>query len=264
MTLKITAADGYPLAATFYEGGDDAMVINSAMGVARRYYDAFARFMNEGGFSVLTFDYRGIGESRPPSLRGFPATLRDWGALDMTAAIGFMQQRKPRSITVVGHSAGGQLVPFAHNAKVIDRMVLVAAQSGYWRNWPGVRKYGLGALWMVMPTVARAAGYFPSRLFRLGPENLPREVASQWARWGRKPSYFFDEVAFDIAPPILAWSFEDDHYAPRPTVDALLAKYPTAPITRRHEPATGIKHFGFFRKQKGEALWRETLEWLER
>lgn len=264
MTVRIETADGYPLAATFHEGGADAIVIASAMGVARRYYDAFARFFREHGYSVLTFDYRGIGESRPPSLRGFQATLRDWGTLDIAAAIGWLQQRKPRSLALVGHSAGGQLVPFAHNAAALGRMVFVAAQSGYWRNWPGIRKYGLGALWMVMPSVARAAGYFPSRIFRLGPEDLPREVASQWARWGRRPGYFFDEVEFSIAPPILAWSFEDDHYAPRPTVDALLARYATAPITRRHEPATGIKHFGFFRKQQGEALWRETLEWLKR
>src|SRR5205823_5288956 len=159
---------------------------------------------------------------------------------------------RPRSLAVVGHSAGGQLVPFAPNAGDVDRFVFVAAQSGYWRHWPGLGAYRIGALWLLMPPVATLTGYFPSRLFGLGAEDLPRDVASQWARWGRNPRYLFDEYKVQVRAPILAWSFADDTYAPRPAVEALLREHADAAITHRHEPATGVKHFGFFRERLGQ------------
>src|SRR5436305_10917617 len=101
--MQFAAADGFPLHGTLYEGGPDTILIASALGVKRRYYDPFAQFAKQRGFTVLTFDYRGIGESRPASLRGFDASMRDWGVLDLTAAIA--QLRGARSLTLVGHSA---------------------------------------------------------------------------------------------------------------------------------------------------------------
>ncbi|MDA2928912.1 hypothetical protein MYX84_03015 [Acidobacteria bacterium AH-259-O06] len=73
--LKVPATDGYLLAATLYRSGQEEKIgrfvlINSAMGVKRRYYNSYARFLSENGFTVLTFDYRGIGDSRPRSLPG--------------------------------------------------------------------------------------------------------------------------------------------------------------------------------------------------
>ena len=47
-----------------------AVVVNPATGVAARYYHRYARFLAGHGFEVLTFDYRGIGLSRPARLRG--------------------------------------------------------------------------------------------------------------------------------------------------------------------------------------------------
>src|SRR6185369_11156839 len=87
INVQFTATDGFPLHGTLYEGGADAILVASALGVKRRYYDAFAQAANQRGFTVLTFDYRGIGESRPSSLRGFDANMRDWGAIDLPAAI---------------------------------------------------------------------------------------------------------------------------------------------------------------------------------
>jgi predicted alpha/beta hydrolase len=56
------------------------VIINSATSVRCRYYSRFASFLFGEGFDVITYDYRGIGESRPVSLRGFDA-----GWIDMQA-----------------------------------------------------------------------------------------------------------------------------------------------------------------------------------
>jgi predicted alpha/beta hydrolase len=265
--IEIRTVDGFVLRGTLYEGGsDEAMLVASAMGVKRRYYDAFARFAAARGISVVTFDYRGIGDSRPRSLRGFDATMDQWGQLDIAAAIEWISRElRPSSLLYVGHSAGGQVAGLAPNIQRVSRFGLIASQSGHWRHWPGASRYGISALWIVMPLVARLVGYFPAKLLGLGSEDLPRDVASQWARWGRDRRYLFrdhDEALYaNISAPIVAWSFSDDRYAPKRAVDALLARYSGAAITRLHTEERGFGHFDFFRR-KGEAKWEELLRLL--
>ena len=41
---------------------------------AYRHYFRFADYLFANGFDVMVYDYRGIGESRPDSLRGFKAS----------------------------------------------------------------------------------------------------------------------------------------------------------------------------------------------
>ena len=266
--VNVRASDGYVLRANHYDAGSDSvLLIGSALGVKRRYYDAFAQFIAGKGRSVVTFDYRGIGDSAPKSLRKFDGTMSEWGRLDITAAIDWItNELRPRTLTYVGHSCGGQLLGLAPNASRVDRIVFSSAQSGYWGHWPGVRKFAIGTLWLAMPVIANIAGYFPSRVLGLGSEDLPRRVATDWARWGRHRDYLFgfhDPAPFaKITAPILAWSFVDDTYAPKPAVDALLRLYSGANVTRRHADEPGIGHFGFFRRGR-ERLWEETTAWLD-
>jgi predicted alpha/beta hydrolase len=265
--MLIRTADGVSLHATLYDAhGDRAMLIASAMGVKRRYYDAFAQHAAARGISVVTFDYRGIGESRPKSLRGFDASMLDWGRADIPAAIDWIRRElRPQSLAYLGHSAGGQLAGLAPNADAVDRFVFVSSQSGYWRHWPGLRAYGLGALWVMMPVLSHAFGYFPAKLVGLGSEDLPRGVAAQWARWGRHRDYLFRDVDptlyARITAPVLAYSLRDDHYAPLRAVEALLARYSGARVEHRHLALRGLGHFDYFRRAHA-ALWNEITEWV--
>jgi predicted alpha/beta hydrolase len=264
MDITIPARDGFVLRGTLYDAGSDrALLIASAMGVRRRYYDAFARFLRERGITVVTFDYRGIGDSRPRSLRGCEAAMRDWGELDIAAAIDFIAREvKPRALYFAGHSAGGQLAGSASNIGRVSKLVLFCAQSGYWRHWRGVRAFGLRSLWMAMPVIARILGYFPG----LSSEALPRGVASQWAKWGRHRDYLFSEIDptpyANLRVPLLAWSFEADRYAPKPAVDWLVRHYDGATVDRKHVDHLPLGHFDVFRRGKGEAIWNETVDWL--
>lgn len=268
-TVTLTAADGYALTGTLYDAGSrDWLLIASAMGVKRRYYDAFARFIADRGMNVLTFDYRGIGDSRPRSLRGFEGSMLDWGKLDVAAAIDFIRREEPGSLAYLGHSAGGQIAGLAPNVDRVDRFVFTSSQSGYWRLWPGASKLGLGALWLAMPLISRVVGYFPSKLLGLGSEELPRNVATEWARFGRHREYLFayaDPAPYArITAPIHAFSFRDDRYAPRAAVEALLAKYSGARVTHKHIEQRGLGHFDLFRKGRADALWEEIAECLRR
>jgi predicted alpha/beta hydrolase len=62
--VTLTAADGYPVAATRYAGQGTVkgnLVMAGATGVRREFYRRFAEFASRRGYTVLTLDYRGIG-----------------------------------------------------------------------------------------------------------------------------------------------------------------------------------------------------------
>ncbi len=123
---RIAARDGYSLAATLFDAGtsDAVVLINSATGVPRRFYQRFASFIRKSGWSAVTYDYRGIGGSRPRSLRGFKASMRDWAFLDMAAMVDWIDRElAPGRLFAVGHSFGGQTLGMIDNAERIDAVV---------------------------------------------------------------------------------------------------------------------------------------------
>jgi predicted alpha/beta hydrolase len=277
--IRITAADGFAVAATEFSpaGAPRAVVvINSATAVRRRYYERFALYLASHGFAVVTYDYRGIGDSAPPRLRGFRASMQDWGELDQPAVLAHARAWQPQiPLLLIGHSVGGQIFGLLRDPHQVARVLMVAAQHNYWGLWRWRERYVLWALWtLFMPVTSRALGYFPSRAIGLG-ENLPRDVALDWARWCRSPGALVQAIGGDAADrfaqyrgPILALSFEDDtRFAPRRAVDALLRFYTNARTEHRHlTPAAlglrAIRHFGYFREPARDGGWPIAVEWL--
>ena len=143
-TVTIPARDNYPLAATLYRTEATyrgMVVINAATAVPRRFYRHFAAALAEAGFNALTWDYRGIGGSRPPSLRGFAARARDWVLLDMAGVLDWVGSTiGPEHLFLVGHSFGGQTAGLLDNASAVDGMATMSAQSGHWRLQGGAQK----------------------------------------------------------------------------------------------------------------------------
>lgn len=277
--VRIAAADGFQVAASEYvpNGPPRAVVvISAATGVRRRYYDRFAQYLASRGFAVVTYDYRGVGDSAPRSLRGFRASMRDWGELDQPAVVAHARAWQPQApLMVVGHSVGGQIFGLLRDSPRVSRALLVAAQHNYYGLWRAQERYVLWGLWtLLMPAASRAFGYFPSMALGLG-ENLPRGVALEWARWCRSPGALVQAIGGDARErftryhgPLLALSFSDDNkFAPRDAVDGLLDFYVNARREHRHfSPADlgarEIGHFGFFRERTGGNGWQLAADWL--
>ena len=157
-------------------------LVNAGAGIASRYYDRFAAFLAENGVPTLVYDYRGIGRSRPHSLRGFNASVEDWGSKDCAAAISWLQDHFPQAkILVVGHSIGGFVTGFVTNGALIDKMLLIGAHTGYWRDYSPAARPLMLLLWHVlMPAITSLLGYFPGKRLHLL-EDLPKGVALEWA-----------------------------------------------------------------------------------
>lgn len=276
--VYIPATDGFELAATIYEPIKDknhsVIVINSATAVPRQFYKIYARHLSRTGYTVITYDYRGIGGSRPKSLKGFGARMRDWAELDMTGVIEWANaQYQPQHLFVIGHSIGGQGMGLLNNHNKVAAMVTLSAQSGYWALQPGAEKYRVALfMYFVFPLLANTFGYFPWSRMASG-EDLPKGVALEWARWCRLPDYFLGDPTLDSAQnfahfsaPILAYSFSDDVWGSERSVNAMMANYMGASVERRHKTPQQarmqrIGHVGFF-LPKARALWQEVDEWL--
>lgn len=277
--LSILCADGVRLGADLWRPEGVAwgtIIVNPATGVLARYYHRFARFLTGAGYFVLTYDYRGIGNSRPARLARSGYRWRDWGTQDFDAVIRHVVAADlPRPLMVVGHSIGGALIGHAAAAPAIDRILTVGAQYAYWRDYAAPARLAMLWRWHVaMPALTAAFGYFPGR--RLGwLEDLPAGVAYEWAfraarLEARLPSEEGARLRAGFAAvraPILAVSFNDDDYGTRPALTRTLAYYSGA--ERRLvmlEPAdvgeTRVGHFLPFHARLVENLWPGFLSWL--
>jgi predicted alpha/beta hydrolase len=274
MDLMLSARDGVTLAASLFEATPPfrgALLVNGGTGIPRQFYGAFAAHLAGRGFTVLTYDYRGIGGSQRPA----GATIDQWGAIDQPSMLDHLAERHPRApLGIVGHSFGGQVLGLADNIGMVRGAVLIASQSGHWRHWPaGRRRLRMLALWwLLIPGLTALVGRFPGAW--IGTANLPAGIARSWARWGRSPHYVCDARGralrphnADVAFPIRWLSFTDDPVAPFGAVEALRDYYPAAIVERRHLAPSDLSvdavgHFGFFRKSMPRAGWDELACWL--
>ena len=173
--LSVPATDGYALTGTLFlpRGAKrQAVLINSATAVPRKIYKGFASYLAHRGCAVMTYDYRGIGDSRLPamvgynrakSLVGFKASMSDWAAQDVTAAVGWMRERyNTLPLAYVGHSFGGQALGLIENNTDISRAAFIASQAATWRLMTSPEKYRVFAFmnFIGVPLV-HALGYAP-------------------------------------------------------------------------------------------------------
>jgi predicted alpha/beta hydrolase len=275
--IMVPASDGYMLAATLFlprGAKHDAILINSATAVPRKIYRGFATYLAGRGSVVLTYDYRGIGGSRPSSLKGFAATMSDWAALDVSSAVTWMRGRyKGMPLAVVGHSFGGQAIGLLPNNDMIARSLLVSAQAGHWALMTPPENYRAYAMMKyVGRPITRLLGYTPGKL-GIG-EDLPKGVFLQWSDWVMNKRYYYDDTKLtalanysQYTHPVRALSFSDDPWATLPMVELLCSGFTaTRPEILSIEPkqvgAAKIGHFGFFRSEFRETLWKDSADWL--
>jgi predicted alpha/beta hydrolase len=254
----LLADDGRELRATWFRPGlpaRGAVLVVPAMATPAAYYSALATWLVESGYLTLTFDYRGTGS--PAEMRAERGDLLRWAGDAASALEHLLDYSGDLPVTWLGHSLGGQILPFARH-DLLDRVLLVASGSGYWRlNVPSLR-WRAPLLWRaIAPAAIRATGYYPgSRIGLLG--DLPPNVMRQWGRWCLDPSYLGADVRDaadrfrEVTVPITTLSFTDDELLSGASMRALEEWYVAAPVeARRFAPADlGVErvgHHGFFR-----------------
>lgn len=277
-TQKIQTKNDYELGIIKYfndytDGSKRVLLIGSATGIKSSYYKKLANYFAENGFFVISFDYYGIGDSLPKSVRKIKNKMQDWGEVDLNTVVTWIESEfRPEKLYYIGHSVAGQIIGLMEEPNVFDKIILVAAQIGYWKYYTK-KKYRYALLYYILwSPMTRILGYFPGTKLGIG-ENLPKGVALQWVKWLKKENYLFDDKTIDtsryslITCPILAYSMDDDHYAPLSAVQAMVDHYTHASITYKHIKPRDVNrkkigHFGFFREQNKDIFWNEALDFF--
>lgn len=272
---QVSTTDGAWVQATFFQSKQEpkaAVLVVPAMGVRQDFYATFAKWLANQGYLVATFDYSGTGLSKRCDLRESHADIFHWAQIDCDAMIGAIQERaKGLPIYWLGHSLGGQILGLLPNWGRIAKAVTIATGSGYWKeNTPSIKWKAWWLWFVVVPLTTRAFGYFPGkRLRKVG--DLPRGVMDQWCRWCRDPEYVVGaegravrERFSEVTIPIASLSFTDDEMMSVRNVESMHQCYSSSPrVMKRISPQEiGVKrigHFGFFRPNVEESLWRNQL-----
>jgi predicted alpha/beta hydrolase len=276
--VSLTAGDGYPITARLFKCDETVrarIIVAGATGVPQTFYQAFAQFAASQGYETLTLDYRGIGLSKPETLKGFRMDYLDWAHQDLAAAVEHMHtQAAP--LYMVGHSFGGHAFGLLPNHRKVAKFYTFATGTG-WHGWmPSSEQIKVLFLWkLIGPLLVRWNGYLAWSKLGMG-EDLPQGVFRDWKHWCQFPRYFFDDPAMayvkdqfgSVTTPILAANAVDDLWDMPRSRDAFMSGYPEGiwqgvDIDPAALGLKGIGHMGYFRRQ-AQPLWRDALAWFEK
>lgn len=251
------------------------LLINSATGVKQTLYFSFAQFFCSRGFTVITYDYEGIGDSKLTTLRKSRASMRTWGSVDFKVVTNYIKSEFPDlKRYCLGHSVGALILGMNPDSLGFEKFIFVATQKAYIGNlnfktqFTSVLGFGL-----LQPLITKLYGYFPAPYFRLG-ENLPKEVAKDWRTLVLHPKSTNKllentlDVSHKLSQKVLVLYAEDDPWVTKKGIDTLLQEtYPSMTPTYRKIKVSESKkrqigHVNFFRSYN-EELWEIVLNWLQ-
>ena len=275
--IDILTEDHYSLAAHLFEpqiSNQKVLLINSATGVKQQIYFSVAQFFADLGFTVITYDYRGIGLSKPHKMRGFEASMRVWGTTDYKALTDYIKSNfEDYKKYCLGHSVGALILGMNPDSEIFEEFIFVGTQNAFVGNLrlkTKIEAYlGFG---IVQPLFTLLLGYFPASWFGLG-ESLPSGSAFDWRILilNKKSTNNLLEKSADFSKKLrqkvlVIWA-EDDAWLTEKGVKSLLENtYANLRPTYRHiytsESEKGeIGHVNFFRSYNRK-LWKILLDRL--
>lgn len=253
------------------DGIGKVVVVGPGAGIDQTFYAPFARYLSGKGFTVLTFDYRGVGASASAAASRRRITLRNWAQQDLNAVLLYARNTfAGQELILVGHGCSGSVAGLAPASEIVDRIVLVSSALLSWRLFPLNRMPGIALYKMLVPLLATWRETLPGRWLGLGSE-LPAGVMRELMAWCNYPNGLFDVFPDNnyrkMRVPLLAFSFTDDWFSPPRAVAALLSYFSTSKPEWLHlQPETlsrtNVGHSGFFEPASVD-LWRSMLFWIE-
>ena len=251
------------------------LLINSATGVKQQVYFSFAKYFAENGFTAITYDYRGIGESKPKKMNGFHATMRIWGTDDFKTVTDFIKKNyQNHQKFCLGHSVGALIIGMNENAHIFDKFIFVATQDAYIGNLKAnIAASAVLGFGIAVPLTTKFFGYFPAHRFGLG-ESLPKGVAYDWRTLilnKKSTSRLYEKIATHFSKDLKQETFiihaEDDPWVTMKGVENLMNNvYPHLKKTYREIKVSDsekgeIGHINFFRSFN-KSLWKIVLNEL--
>ena len=277
LNLPVASGDGHQAELSLWRGAAarPGLLWLPALGVPARKYRHFAAALAERGCAVALHEWRGHESSNRRAGRN-----SDWSYAellsDIAASRAALAQAGPATRWIVGgHSLGAQLAALALALAPQDSAGYVIVGSGqpWWRGFPGVHKLGLLAAIAGFRGLGAVCGYFPGERIGFGGREA-RGVMRDWARSAWSGDYRPQRVTADLehalrqlTQPALALSLASDSYAPRGSLQHLLAKLPQLRLSQAElgdADFAGGKagHFDWMRDP--QPVVRPLMDWMDR
>ena len=277
--LVLQTPDQFPISVKIFEPeipNRKLLVINSATGVRQQVYFSFAKYLATQGFTVITYDYRGIGESKPRKMKGFEASMRIWGTRDFKTITGFIKENYPDySKFCLGHSVGALILGMNEDSVIFKKFIFVATQDAYigHLSWRVAVTAALG-FGIAVPVTVILKGYFPAHRFGLG-ESLPKGSAYDWRTLilnKKSTGRLYEKIEKDHSKDLNQEAFiihaEDDSWVTMKGMESLMNNsYPNMKKTYREikvseSPKKQVGHINFFRSYN-RSLWKIILDKIQ-
>jgi predicted alpha/beta hydrolase len=256
------------------------IIIAPAMGVSQSFYQALANWLSQQGYTVTTFDYRGMGASRHKALGDYELNILSWATQDCSAVLAKViaqvkkrQQTQEQDLPIIwlGHSLGGQIFPLIKQIEQVSKIITIASGTGYWKqNAPALRRKAPIFWYLIVPLLTSLYGYFPGKKFGMVGD-LPKQVIYQWRRWCLHPEYCVGVESAEVRQQysqlqirLTSLCFSDDEMLSQQNMHNLHALFGTSHkqlkfYTPEQVGVKRIGHLGFFRKQFKDTLWPQIL-----
>lgn len=281
--IIVSANDGVLLRGTMFRPKENPenipngiITVHSGTGVPQGFYHRFAETVAEAGYGVITYDYRGIGQSSLKSdLKNEDIRMSDWITKDVPGVLEWAKEEFPDlPHFAVGHAVGGHGIIYAGAEGTYDAAALVNCRGMRISKVPSIA--GKARAFFIFNILGPISGFITGRIpasaWKLATEP-PNGVMRQWARWARKQGYFFDDSEFDFAnrfshapQPFLSIRIPDDYWTEESSADLITnVMSAAAKIEKRQaQPARGkgVGYGGYFRSGH-EKEWDELLEWFQ-
>lgn len=276
-SISILTKDNYSLSAHLFEpeiSNNKVLLINSATGVRQQVYFSFAKYFAEHGYTVITYDYRGIGLSKPKKMKNFCSSMTIWGSVDYNALTDYIQERYiDYQKFCLGHSVGALILGMNEGSSIFEKFIFAATQKSYLGNLNLRTKIqGYLGFGLVLPVSTWFFGYFPAHRFGLG-ESLPKGNAFDWRtllldeKSTNKVLEKSKDISKELTQGVFVFWADDDPWLNKTGVTALLDEtYPNMKPTYRliksvESPKKEVGHINFFRSYN-QPLWNIVLKEL--
>lgn len=233
-----------------------------ALGVGLGPNETFADAMAARGIAVAVHEWRGLGSSNRRASRACDWGYRELLDLDLPAGLA-AAAREFEGLPgwIGGHSLGGQfaLIEAARGRRELEGVFLVASGQPHWRQFPGLKKYGVLGFAQAVPLVTAVAGHFPgSRLGFAGRE--ASRLMREWSRSCVRGDYRIGDFGTELDAALAGWSgrvlairLSQDTLAPPGAIERLRALAPRAAWEVRDFGAERFTrrrpdHFGWLRE----------------
>jgi len=246
--LKVVTSDGHRFEISCYgeTTAKKVLLFFPAMGIEARYYRVWAQSLADSGVLCCIADLRGHGSSNVRARRGIDFGYHSLIEQDYQSAINaVLKYAATESLFLGGHSLGGQLsclyaATRQEQQRWLSGLLLIGSCTISHKGWSGYKGFAMRLVPHLFSLIVKMLGFFPGYKLNFAGKEARQQILD-WAQSGimgmYKPAGYkntLEPLMKKIQVPLIALSFEYDHYAPKAAVENLLSKMSGCQIIRTH------------------------------